>query len=216
VRSFLCALLLAAFPITGHSSTFEHPHFVTYSLRGSALTGCHEGTLDFAVGPCPSYITQDLPMIGALDGNFTIDEYRLGRTLISASIELGLPSTSFEGPDNTPIRSPGDWEAIISSTLGLPILDVCCGGSFRLETDSQRRPISWAFDLLGGPPDWGTSSGGLSYIDVPGGATLTGPSGVLRLEGIAPIPLPPAAVLLAVGLLGLGVISRRKRRSGGQ
>jgi hypothetical protein len=94
---------------------------------------------------------------------------------------------------------------------GIPILDACCGGSLFLETDSQRRPVHWAFDVLNGPPDLGAFHNGLSYVNFHAYA-LTGPSGILGLERVAPIPLPPAAGLLVGGVVVLGAIGRRRAR----
>jgi hypothetical protein len=212
-KVILALLFMLTSPINAAASTVSSPMLVTYSLTGSALTGCHYGSRFFAEFPCGEPEATFVPRFNVWDGQFTISEAILGQSLRSSSISIQLP-TRYDVPDG--ITRP--WQAIVSSTLQIGLFESCCGGELFLETDDQRRPVRWAIEVLDGPPDRGTFFHGLSYREG-SGIAYTGPSGIMSLENVAPIPVPPAVALLAGGLLTLGGVrfsaglSRRLKRS---
>ena len=53
------------------------------------------------------------------------------------------------------------------------------------------------------------SPGGLVEV---GAVTGIDQTKLFEVSGLTPIPVPPALVLLAGGLAGLGILSRRRRR----
>ena len=60
--------------------------------------------------------------------------------------------------------------------------------------------------LAGGDP-------GVFFLDVINNNRMGGPTGLINFT-LAPVPLPPAALLFGTALVGLGVLGRRRRKAG--
>lgn len=91
------------------------------------------------------------------------------------------------------------------------------GSEFTIRTDANRNPIFWSIDIFNDGPDlyFGRSQlagGGFLTIDYPGivdskSVTFGGTPGNLTM---APIPLPPAGLLLLAAVAGAASLRRRR------
>jgi hypothetical protein len=190
-----------------------------YRLTGSLVTGCADHTADGSLAWfCDGYLGH------SFDGSIFIDESKLsGGTLKSQTLEWGIwGGQTSEGHyiafgeniaaiDVQIPLSPWGWDDFSAPHRGP-------GSTFRLTTDTNRKPLHWSLAYMVDGPDVLL---GPSWLDVysSGGmyAHAWGDPGALTRHRVppglvAPIPAPPAGLLLATAAFGAAAFARRRRR----